>query len=79
MWPLVSELVDDTVVVPVADVANAIRLSFERNKIIAEGAGAIALAAALASDGKFGKTVCVVSGGNIDPDVMAAILRQQVT
>jgi len=79
MWPLVREFVDDTVVVPVADVANAIRLSFERNKIIAEGAGAIALAAALASDGAFGKTVCIVSGGNIDPEVMAAILRQQET
>jgi threonine dehydratase len=77
MWPLVSELVDDTVVVPVDDVVNAIRLLFERSKVIAEGAGAIALAAALANDGKFGKTICVVSGGNIDPQVMAAILRQQ--
>ena len=75
MWPLVSELVDDTVVVPVDDVANAIRLLFERSKVIAEGAGAIALAAALAEDNKFGKTVCVVSGGNIDPQVMAAILK----
>lgn len=75
MWPLVSELVDDTVVVPVDDVANAIRLLFERSKVIAEGAGAIALAAALANDGNFGKTVCIVSGGNIDPQVMAAILK----
>jgi threonine dehydratase len=75
MWPLVSELVDDTVVVPVDDVANAIRLLFDRSKVIAEGAGAIALAAALANDGKFGKTICVVSGGNIDPQVMAAILK----
>jgi len=77
MWPLLRKLVDDTVVVPVDDVANAIRLMFERSKVIAEGAGAIALAAALASNGRFGKTVCVVSGGNIDPEVMAAILRQQ--
>jgi threonine dehydratase len=37
----------DTVIVPVDDVAAAMRLLFERNKIIAEGAGAIALAAAL--------------------------------
>jgi len=77
MWPLVRELVDATVVVPVADVANAIRLLFERSKVIAEGAGAIALAAALASNGSFGKTVCVISGGNIDPQVMAAILQRQ--
>ena len=79
MWPLVSELVDDTVVVPVADVAKAIKLLFEGNKVIAEGAGAIALAAALASDGKFGNSVCIVSGGNIDPDIMASILRNEET
>jgi len=75
MWPLISELIDDTVVVPVASVANAIRSLFERDKVIAEGAGAIALAAALANDGKFGKTVCIVSGGNIDPEVLVAILK----
>jgi threonine dehydratase len=75
MWPLVRELVDATVVVPVADVANAIRLLFERSKVIAEGAGAIALAAALASDDRVGKTVCLISGGNIDAEVMAAILK----
>jgi len=77
MWPIVSELIDDTVVVPIADVADAIRLLFMRNKVIAEGAGAIALAAALAADANSGNTVCIVSGGNISPDVMAAILRRQ--
>ena len=79
MWPLVNELIDDTIVVPVADVANAMRSLFERNKIVAEGAGAIAPAAALAADRTLGKTVCIVSGGNIDPEVMAAILQQQLT
>ena len=77
MWPLVSEFVDDTVVVPVSAVAEAIRLLFVRNKIVAEGAGAIAVAAALAKNQNFGKTVCVVSGGNIDPEVMASILQSQ--
>ncbi len=77
MWPLVSDLIDDTIVVPVAAVADAIRILFLRNKVIAEGAGAIALAAVLANAGKFGKTVCIVSGGNIDPHLMAAILRHQ--
>ena len=75
MWPLVNELVDDTVVVSVANVANAMRLLFERCKVIAEGAGAIALAAALADKQPSGKTVCIVSGGNIDPEIMAAILK----
>jgi threonine dehydratase len=76
MWPLVSELVDDTVVVTVADVAAAVKLLFERNKIVAEGAGAIALAAALANEGAYGKSVCIVSGGNIDPAGMTAILKR---
>ncbi len=74
MWPLVNELVDDTVVVPVDDVANAIRLLFERSKVIAEGAGAIALTAALANDRSWGKTVCIVSGGNIDRVAFSKIL-----
>jgi len=78
MWPLVSDLIDETIVVPVARVADAIRLLFLRNKVIAEGAGAIATAAALAPGRDFGKAVCVVSGGNIDAEVMEAILRQQV-
>jgi threonine dehydratase len=78
MWPIVSELVDDTVVVPVADVAGAIRLLFEHDKLIVEGAGAIAVAAALADDNRSGKTVCIVSGGNIDWEIMAAILRRQL-
>ena len=77
MWPLVSELVDDTIVVPVSGVADAIRLLFVRNKIVAEGAGALALAAALTEKHNFGKSVCIVSGGNIDPEVMALILRNQ--
>lgn len=79
MWPLISELIDGTLVVPVSDVADAIRLLFVRNKIVAEGAGAIALAAALAENQGFGKTVCVISGGNINPEVMASILRRQET
>jgi threonine dehydratase len=75
MWPLVHELVDDTAVVPVASVAAAVRLLFERNKIVAEGAGAISLAAALANERAWGKTVCIVSGGNIDPAILDSVLK----
>ena len=75
MWPLVRELVDDTVVVSVADVAAAMKLLFERNKIVAEGAGAIALAAALANERDWGKTVCIISGGNIDSDLLVTVLK----
>ena len=76
MWPLVSDLVDDTIVVPEKAVASAVRQLFLRSKVVAEGAGALALAAALSAGDKFGTTVCVVSGGNIDASIMAAILRE---
>lgn len=75
MWPLIRDCVDETIVTPVADVAAAIALIFENNRVIAEGAGAIAVAAALADQRRVGKTVCVVSGGNIDASELFGILR----
>jgi threonine dehydratase len=58
-----------------AEVASAIRLLAERNRVIAEGAGATSVAAALAGKAGAGKIVCVVSGGNIDSGVLARILN----
>lgn len=78
MWPLVSELLDDTQVVPVAEVAAAIRVLCQHNHVVAEGAGAIPLAAALAAKASSGKIVCVITGGNIDLDVLARILQHQL-
>jgi len=74
MWPLVAPLVDGAVAVPVGDVAAAVRLLAERVRVIAEGAGALALAAALAGRAGPGKIVCVVSGGNINFSKLAEIL-----
>ncbi len=74
MWPLINRLVDGSVVVPEASVADAVRTLFLKNKLVVEGAGAIALAGALSRD--FRKTVCIVSGGNIDAETMIAILRR---
>jgi threonine dehydratase len=74
MWPLVTPLVDEAVAVPVADAAAAVRLLAERARVIAEGAGALALAAALPGRAGTGKIVCVVSGGNINLSKLAAIL-----
>jgi threonine dehydratase len=48
----------------------------ERNRIIAEGAGACALACALAGKAGTGKVVCIVSGGNIDFAKLCEILTQ---
>jgi threonine dehydratase len=77
MWPLVSALADDAVAVPIDDVAAAIRLLAERVRVIAEGAGALALAAALGGAAGTGKVVCVVSGGNINLATLAGILDPQ--
>lgn len=77
MWPLVSELVDGTAVSPVAEVADAVRLLFEHNHVVAEGAGAIAVAAALSGEGGTGTTVCVVTGGNIDRSIFSQILNRE--
>jgi threonine dehydratase len=74
MWPLVASLVDDALAVPVADVAAAVRMLAERVRVIAEGAGALALAAALSGRAGTGKVVCVVSGGNINLGKLAEIL-----
>jgi threonine dehydratase len=74
MWPLVAPLVDGAVAVPVPEVAAAVRVLAERARVVAEGAGALALAAALAGHAGTGKVVCVVSGGNINPAKLAEIL-----
>jgi len=74
MWPLTRSLLDGTFVVPLAAVADAVRLLAERNRVIAEGAGAVALAAALAGAGEGGRVACIVSGGNIDAAKLAKIL-----
>ncbi|MGD0246118.1 MAG: pyridoxal-phosphate dependent enzyme [Streptosporangiaceae bacterium] len=71
MWPLVTPLVDDALSIPVAEVAAAVRLLAERARVIAEGAGALALAAALSGRAGPGKVVCIVSGGNINLSTLA--------
>ncbi len=74
MWPLVRELIDASLVSSPEAIAAAIKLLVERNLVVAEGAGAAPVAAALAGVGVEGKVVCVVSGGNIDTDKLATIL-----
>ena len=67
-------LLDGSLVVSLDGVADAVRLLVERNRVVAEGAGAAGVAAALAGIAGEGRVVCVVSGGNIDPGVLARIL-----
>ena len=78
MWELASQLLDGSLVVGLAEVASAIRLLAERNRIIAEGAGAVSVAAALAGKAGSGKVVCIISGGNIDKSKLVRILQGKV-
>jgi threonine dehydratase len=73
MFALARELLGGSLVVGLDDVAAAIRLLIERNRVVAEGAGATPVAAALH---RTGKIVCVVSGGNIDTATLGDILQR---
>ena len=75
MWPLAHSLLAGTVTVSVAQVAAAVRLLAERANVVAEGAGAAAVAAALTGKLSEKRVVCIVSGGNIDLDKLALILQ----
>ena len=74
MWELVRNLLDDALVVSLDEIRAAIRALAERQRVIAEGAGAASVAAALAGKAGGGKVVCVISGGNIDSAVLSDIL-----
>jgi threonine dehydratase len=75
MFELARELLDGSLVVTLEEATAAVRLLAERAHVIAEGAGAVPVAAALSGRAGVGKIACVVSGGNIDAAVLAAILR----
>ena len=78
MWPLVRETVDEAVAVSLSEIADAVRLLAVKHKIIAEGAGAVSVAAALSGRAGKGDIVCIVSGGNIDATKLASILNGDV-
>jgi threonine dehydratase len=75
VWALASALLDGAFALPTSETAAAVRLLAERVRVIAEGAGALAVAAAVG--GRVAgarKIVCIVSGGNIDAAVLGRIL-----
>jgi threonine dehydratase len=75
VWAHASELLDDAHALPLREVADAVRLLAERTRVIAEGAGALAVAAAVSGRVRARRIVCVVSGGNIDSAVLSRILN----
>ena len=81
-YEMISKYVDDIVTVSEDEIATAILTLIEKQKLISEGAGATPVAAALFDklpiEGK--KTVCLVSGGNIDVNILSRVItRGQVT
>ncbi|MDG2113346.1 MAG: threonine/serine dehydratase [Actinomycetota bacterium] len=77
MWPLVNELLAGSLVASLDEVSSAVRLLAARNHVVAEGAGATPVAAALGGHIEARKIVCIVSGGNIDATKLGAILSAE--
>jgi threonine dehydratase len=77
MWPRASRLLAGSLVVSLEQVGGAIRALASGNHVVAEGAGAVSVAVALAGMAGQGKIVCIVSGGNIDLPVLGRILKQE--
>jgi threonine dehydratase len=82
MWPLASSVLADSIVVSVAQVAEAVRQLVVRGRVVPEGAGATGVAAVLAAHERMlkpgDKCVAVVSGGNIDVAVLSDILAKRI-
>jgi threonine dehydratase len=70
-------LLSGALVAELDEVAAALRLIAERNRVIAEGAGACPVACALAGRAGSGKIVCVISGGNIDLKKLSALFAEE--
>jgi threonine dehydratase len=66
MWERMKPILDDSLVVSLEETRKAMRMMAEKARVIAEGAGALPLAAVLSGKAKDGPIVCVVSGGNVD-------------
>jgi threonine dehydratase len=73
MWERARDLLLP-LVVSLPEIARAIKLLIERNRVVAEGAGAAGVAAAVTGKAGSGKVVCIVSGGNIDSSKLVKIL-----
>ena len=76
MWPLLDKLVDDVIVVSHLEAEEALRLLSSKAHLVSEGAGAVALAAAMRPQFSGKNIVAVISGGNIDPKTYGEILSR---
>ncbi len=78
MWERARPLLAGAFTLSLRETAAAVRLLAERARVVSEGAGALAPAAALSGRAGEGRIVCIVSGGNIDSSRLAAILEGTV-
>jgi threonine dehydratase len=78
MWELARQVLDGAFAVSLQETAAAVRVLAERAHVVAEGAGALALAAALGGRAGGGNVVCIVSGGNIDTPKLVKILAGEI-
>ena len=80
--PLIERMLEDVMTVPEDDIAEAMVLLVERSKLVVEGAGAVSLAALLTgivAPAPTGSTVAVLSGGNVDVTLLAAVAQRHET
>lgn len=73
-FPLIQATVDEIVTVSEDDILAAIGELARRSRLVTEPSGALSVAAYLAEPGRFGRTVAILSGGNIDPALLARAL-----
>ena len=78
VWEHARPLVTGSFPISLEDTASTVRLLLERARIVAEGAAALPVAAALAGRAGAGRVVCIVSGGNIDSSRLTEILAGRV-
>ena len=74
MWQRLQPLLDGSIVVSLEETKRAMRMLAEKTRVIAEGAGALALAAALTGQAGQGPIVAVISGGNVDLEKFFALI-----
>lgn len=78
MWQLARRLLDGSIVVGLDEIARAVTMLAEHNRVIAEGAGAASVAAALSGKIEGERIVCVISGGNIDLGKLIGIFQGKI-
>jgi threonine dehydratase len=76
MWARMQPVVDGAITVTLDEVRGSMRLMADKARVISEGAGALALAAALTGEAGDGPIVCIVSGGNIDLAKFSSLIAE---